>query len=106
MTSGSNSAVRYMMGCGTAEEPRQRQLKWGRELIEEERPALRGAAAPCDLLSNSAARYVSEQRRALWDSLFFVLFKTPPVVGVACCAVEVSSITRRGAAATARGRPP
>ena len=48
---------------------RQRQLKWGCELIEEQRHALRGAAAPYDLLSNIAARYVSEQSRALWDSL-------------------------------------
>ena len=69
MISGSNSAARYMMGCETVEEQHRRQLTWGCKLIEEQRHALRGAAAPCDLLSISAARYVSGQRSALWDLL-------------------------------------
>ena len=55
----SNNAARYMRGCEMIEEKRQRQLKWGCELIGGQRHALRGAAAPCNLLSNSAARWWS-----------------------------------------------
>ena len=69
MISVSISAARYMRGCEMIEEKRQRQLKRGCELIGRQRHALRGAAAPCNLLSNSAARYVSGQRRALLYSL-------------------------------------